>query len=58
VDAPLGLVGRDAMEALQEGDIPGISAVIIDGEVLIRKSRNTPPATRMAIVRDRIEGRG
>ena len=58
MDAPLGSVGRDAMEALQEGDIPGISAVIIDGEVLIRKSRNTPPATRMAIVRDRIERRG
>lgn len=50
MDAPLGSVGNDALEALYEGDIPGISAVIIDGKVLVQKSRNTPPATRMAEV--------
>ncbi len=50
MDAPLGSVGRDALSAMAAGDIPGISMVLVDGQVLVQKSRNTPPATRQAFV--------
>lgn len=46
MDAPLGSKGKDALSAIEEGDIPGIAAVLIDGEVRIWVSRNTPPPTR------------
>jgi enamidase len=47
-DAPVGSVGTTALEALANGDIPGISMVLVDGTPLIGRSRNTAPATRMA----------
>jgi enamidase len=50
MDAPWGSVGTDALSALALGDIPGISAVIIDGIVRTLRSRNTPAAARMATV--------
>jgi enamidase len=46
MDAPNGSEGKDAIEALEFGDLPGVAFVIIDGEVVVEKSRNTPPATR------------
>ncbi len=46
MDAPVGTVAGDALETLRIGDTPGISGVIIDGELVVRKSRNTPPAKR------------
>lgn len=46
LDAPLGSVGEDALAAFAAGDIPGVALVLIDGEVRVRKSRNTPPAKR------------
>ena len=46
MDAPLGSAGATALEAIALGDIPGISAVLINGVVAFRKSRNTPPAKR------------
>jgi len=49
-DAPMGSAGADALEALAYGDLPGISAVLIDGVVRAKVSRNTPPATRKATV--------
>lgn len=51
IDAPIGSVGRDAVEAIEAGDIPGVSMVIIDGEIRVKKSRNTAPANRQAEVR-------
>ncbi|MCG8402930.1 MAG: amidohydrolase family protein [Firmicutes bacterium] len=51
IDAPVGSVGRDALEAVEAGDIPGVSMVIIDGEVRVGKSGNTPPARRQAELR-------
>jgi enamidase len=48
-DAPLGGVHTDALSAIEYGDLPGISAVVIGGEICAFKSRNTPPAIRMAI---------
>ena len=46
MDAPMGSVGKDAMEAFKVGDLPGLSYVIIDGKINVTKSRNTPPANR------------
>ncbi|MEJ5375550.1 MAG: amidohydrolase family protein [bacterium] len=50
MDAPLGSVGREALSAMAAGDIPGISMVLVDGQVVVQKSRNTPPATRQALL--------
>jgi enamidase len=50
VDAPIGSQGRTALEALQVGDLFGVSMILIDGQIKIGRSRNTPPATRAAEV--------
>lgn len=50
LDAPTGSQGDNAMGALAVGDLPGVSMVIIDGEIVVGPSRNTPPASRMAEV--------
>jgi enamidase len=50
MDAPWGSVGRDAVEALERGDIPGVSGVLIDGVVRAMRSRNTPMAARQVTV--------
>jgi len=55
VDAPVGSVGRTALEALRAGDLCGISVIVIDGEVKVGRSRNTPPAARAAEV---VKGQG
>jgi enamidase len=39
--------GRDLLDSMQKGDLPGIGMVIIDGLVRIGRSRNTPPATML-----------
>lgn len=52
MDTPLGSVGKNALEALEVGDLPGISMVVIDGEISFSKSRNTPPATNIAKVEE------
>lgn len=46
MDAPPGSSGATALEALEAGDLPGVSTVIVDGEILVRKSSTTPPANR------------
>jgi enamidase len=38
--------GRDILESVRLGDIPGIGMTVIDGVVRTQRSRNTPPATR------------
>jgi len=50
MDAPMGSIGADALSALEAGDVPGISMVMIDGKVQVWTSRNTPPAKRKAQV--------
>ena len=55
MDVPWGSVASDALGAIARGDIPGISAVIIDGKVRTLRSRNTPAATTMAKVRPEME---
>lgn len=50
MDAPIGSVGEDALSAIESGDVPGVSMVIVDGEIKVQKSRNTPPAKRQAAI--------
>lgn len=49
-DAPWGGLAHDATGALKRGDIPGISTVLIDGEIRVLRSRNTPPSKRAVTV--------
>ena len=46
-DAPSASLAGDALTAIARGDIPGISCVIIDGQVRVGRSRNTPLAKRL-----------
>ena len=46
MDAPIGSAAANALETISIGDTPGISGVIIDGALVVEKSRNTPPAIR------------
>ncbi len=50
LDAPEGSAAATACEALSLGDIPGIGLVMADGEILVRRSRNTAPARRQPTV--------
>jgi enamidase len=49
-DAPAASKAADALGAIGRGDIPGISAVVIDGELRVGRSRNTPLAKRLASI--------
>jgi enamidase len=49
-DASMGSAGTDLLAGLKEGDNPGISIVMVDGQVITAKSRNTPPPQRAAKV--------
>ncbi|EKV29220.1 Adenine deaminase [Caenispirillum salinarum AK4] len=42
--------GKDILDSVRLGDLPGISMTIIDGVVRTGRSRNTPPAERLAEV--------
>ncbi len=42
--------GRDLLDSIQLGDIPGVGMVVIDGIVRCGRSRNTPPATEIPVV--------
>jgi enamidase len=37
--------GKNLLDSIRKGDLPGIGMVIIDGAVSVQRSRNTPPAT-------------
>jgi len=50
MDTPMGSTGEDCIKALEAGDLPGISMVIIDGNIIVSKSRNTPPPVNKAVV--------
>jgi enamidase len=47
LDAPQHSAGKNLLESVRLGDLPGIGMVIIDGVVRTERSRNTPPATRL-----------
>lgn len=50
MDAPIGCPASDLLGCLKEGDTPGVSIVMVDGKVVVSKSRNTPPTNRSAEV--------
>ncbi|MDO8942980.1 MAG: amidohydrolase family protein, partial [Desulfobacterales bacterium] len=50
MDAPMGSVGADALTAIEAGDVPGVAMVLVDGQVVVATSRNTPPVIRKPIV--------
>lgn len=39
--------GKDLLDSVRKGDLPGLGMVMIDGLVRIGRSRNTPPADRV-----------
>ncbi|CAN0511803.1 unnamed protein product [Laminaria digitata] len=39
--------GKDVLESVEMGDIPGVGMIVIDGKVASGRSRNTPPAERI-----------
>jgi enamidase len=50
-DKIFGAAGEDALASIGQGDLPGISMVIIDGQIRISpRSEQTPPPMRAAIV--------
>src|SRR5665811_1980061 len=42
--------GKNILDSVQLGDLPGIGMTIIDGIVRTQRSRNTPPATRVPMI--------
>lgn len=42
--------GRNLLESVAFGDIPGVGMVIIDGIIRCQRSRNTPPAMEIPVV--------
>jgi enamidase len=46
MDTPMGSIGADALAAIEAGDVPAVSMVLVDGEIVVAKSRNTPPGVR------------
>ena len=52
LQAPLGGAAGDPLTAIELGDIPGIAAVVIDGELRAGRSRNTPaPVNTIEVLR-------
>jgi len=39
--------GKNVLDSIQKGDLPGVGMVIAGGAVSVQRSRNTPPATRV-----------
>jgi enamidase len=50
LDKAQGSSGRDLLDSVRLGDIPGIGMTIIDGAIRTERSRNTPPAERLPTV--------
>jgi enamidase len=50
MDAPMGSVGKNALYAIEAGDIPGIAGVLVDGVMKAGVSRNTPPPNGKIII--------
>jgi enamidase len=50
MDKPQHSAGKDLLEAIQFGDLPGIGMVVIDGIIRTGRSRSTPPSERAPVV--------
>src|SRR3974390_331724 len=47
MDAPQHSAGKNLLESVRLGDLPGVGMALIDGVVRSERSRNTPPASRL-----------
>ncbi len=45
--------GRNLLESIRLGDLPGVGMTVIDGVVRTQRSRNTPPAARIPAIVER-----
>jgi enamidase len=50
IDKAQHSAGKDLLDSVRLGDLPGVGMVVIDGLVRIGRSRNTPPAEKVAEV--------
>ncbi|MEN9774374.1 MAG: hypothetical protein RL322_1444 [Pseudomonadota bacterium] len=50
VDKAQHSAGRDLLDSIRLGDIPGVGMVMIDGIVRCQRSRNTPPAADVPVI--------
>jgi enamidase len=51
MDRIQGSVAKDALDSFSKGDLPGISVVMIDGELRVAgRSQQTPPPERTAVI--------
>lgn len=51
LDKIQGSVAEDALDSFAKGDLPGISLVMIDGEIRVGgRSQQTPPPERVAVI--------
>jgi enamidase len=50
LDKALHSAGKNLLDSIESGDLPGIGMVMIDGVVRCGRSRNTPPAERVPVV--------
>jgi enamidase len=50
MDKPQHSSGKDLLDAISLGDIPGIGMVVIDGIVRTGRSRSTPPANTAPVI--------
>jgi len=48
IDKAQHSAGKDLLDSIRLGDLPGVGMVVIDGQMRIGRSRNTPPAERVA----------
>lgn len=46
LDAPDGSTAADACAAIETGDTPAVAGVVVNGEIVVRQSRNTAPPLR------------
>ena len=53
MDAPRGSVAADALGAFRRGDNPGIALVMVDGQVITTRPRNTLPPARAVHIKER-----
>ncbi len=44
--------GKDMLESIYQGNLPGVGMTIIDGIIRSHRSRNTPPATTLPVLVD------
>jgi enamidase len=53
VDAPKDSAGKEALSAIECGDVPAINLIVCDGRIVARRGKNTPHSYRALAIRNR-----